>query len=282
MPDALHFAATSRIHRAILSERFQRKTIQLLSSFHLNAIRFLKLMKTTHAVISGSAVLLPLLSATFVPGDLDVYVPVDHAMEFIKELKKTFHYQTATDSNGKPRKVYLEGDQEIKRVKYYMKRGKLINVIIVRGDNALVPIFSFHSTPVMNFISYYGIFCAYPELTLAYRGIINNTRPPSADLKKRYKKLKDRGFSLGKAITDWPAYDGHVCMSSKVCPQTARSLYDGGSMFFPFPKIQKEDDHKLIYNGLYSVVWSLDAGQVCKNQNPVTQGFSHSVSIVYP
>ncbi|KAF9467726.1 hypothetical protein BDZ94DRAFT_1155378, partial [Collybia nuda] len=261
---------------------FLRKTNHMLQTFHLSATPFLNLLKECDAVISGSAVLLPLLSATFTPGDLDVYVPEGMVSTFIHKLKTIFGYKQATNKKGEPFIIYLDGDETIKRVSYYMKHRKLINIVVVRGENALTPIFSFHSTPVMNFISYYGIYCAYPGLTLQYRGIINNTNQEDPNLKKRYRKLKARGFSLKLSLSRWPSYDGHSCMTSKVCPQTVRSVYDQGSLFYPFPKIRLDKDHKLIYNGKDAVVWALDAGQRCANQNPVMRGFVHSIPVITP
>ncbi|KAJ7247067.1 hypothetical protein C8J57DRAFT_1020191, partial [Mycena rebaudengoi] len=49
--------------------------------------------------------------------------------------------------------------------------GHKINVMACTGETAILLVFHFHSTLVMNFISSYGLFCAYPALTLEHTAI---------------------------------------------------------------------------------------------------------------
>ncbi|KAL4075434.1 hypothetical protein J3A83DRAFT_4089352 [Scleroderma citrinum] len=48
-----------------------------------------------------------------------------------------------------------------------------INIVTSRTEAAISPIFQFHCTALMNFISTDQIFCAYPMLTLQSLVIIN-------------------------------------------------------------------------------------------------------------
>ncbi|KAI6036919.1 hypothetical protein BKA83DRAFT_112210, partial [Pisolithus microcarpus] len=48
-----------------------------------------------------------------------------------------------------------------------------IDVVISRTSTALSPIFQFHSTAVMNFVSADTIFCSYPELMLRRLSMVN-------------------------------------------------------------------------------------------------------------
>jgi hypothetical protein len=48
-----------------------------------------------------------------------------------------------------------------------------IDLVVSASETAVDTIFTFHSTPVMNFISGYGIFSAYPLLTLQNKGFVH-------------------------------------------------------------------------------------------------------------
>ncbi|KIO10314.1 hypothetical protein M404DRAFT_92271, partial [Pisolithus tinctorius Marx 270] len=48
-----------------------------------------------------------------------------------------------------------------------------IDIIVSNTDVVVSPIFQFHSTVVMNFVSADHIFCAYPTLTLWGLSILN-------------------------------------------------------------------------------------------------------------
>ncbi|KIK21720.1 hypothetical protein PISMIDRAFT_103556 [Pisolithus microcarpus 441] len=47
----------------------------------------------------------------------------------------------------------------------YRKTSK-IDVIVSNSTTAISPIFQYHSTVLMNFITTHSVFCAYPQLTL--------------------------------------------------------------------------------------------------------------------
>ena len=55
-----------------------------------------------------------------------------------------------------------------------LSNGKRSLVVIVsKAPASIVPIFQYHSTVAMNFVSAKHIFCAYPELTLRGLSMIN-------------------------------------------------------------------------------------------------------------
>lgn len=104
----------------------------------------------------------------------------------------------------------------------------------VKGTNATTVIFSFHSTVVMNFISAYSIFSAYPQLTLDKCGLINTPYKPTSRCLVALKKYKKCGFSIKANLTAWPEFDDHVCMKVYSCSMTVQDLYDQGALFIPF------------------------------------------------
>lgn len=104
----------------------------------------------------------------------------------------------------------------------------------VKGTNATTAIFSFHSMVVMNFISTYGVFSAYPQLMLNNRGPINMAYKPTSRCLVVLKKYKKHGFSIKVNLTAWPEFDDHVCMKAYSCAMTVQDLYDQGALFIPF------------------------------------------------
>ncbi|KAF4618641.1 hypothetical protein D9613_009830 [Agrocybe pediades] len=114
-----------------------------------------------------------------------------------------------------------------------------INIIISTTETALIPIFYFHSTAVMNYISPYGIFCAYPKLTFNLRNMLNplHSRNPHDNwrLWSCVDKYRARGFSTRFDPIHWDDMANHVCETDYNCPTTMRTTFDEGCLFFPFP-----------------------------------------------
>ncbi|EGN93335.1 hypothetical protein SERLA73DRAFT_156308 [Serpula lacrymans var. lacrymans S7.3] len=66
-----------------------------------------------------------------------------------------------------------EADVDIKEVVKTLNGLKNIDVVVSSTSMSISPIFHFHSTAVMNFISGDGFFSAYPKLTGMYRSLTN-------------------------------------------------------------------------------------------------------------
>ncbi|KIM69882.1 hypothetical protein SCLCIDRAFT_89022, partial [Scleroderma citrinum Foug A] len=99
-----------------------------------------KIMCTCDAVISGSVALHFLLSTNqtnWTPTDLDLYVPQANACQLVSLGICKF------------------------------------DVVISKRVMAAAPIFQFHTTVVMNFISPGRYFCAYPALTFCGLSMVN-------------------------------------------------------------------------------------------------------------
>ncbi|KAH6890746.1 hypothetical protein BKA70DRAFT_1234458 [Coprinopsis sp. MPI-PUGE-AT-0042] len=145
-------------------------------------------------------------------------------------------------------------------------RGREINVIVSSTRSALVPIVAFHSTPVMNFIAYFGIVSLYGNLTSRGVGWINRY-PKSADGKHLWYHKKDsiwlekyqqRGYTLWTG-SDIPEVspEGHRCGVDEVCTLTVRNLFDNGVVVERFQQYQSEDPVTLLRTLEPSFVWRL-------------------------
>ncbi|KAJ7983084.1 hypothetical protein DFH06DRAFT_911723, partial [Mycena polygramma] len=146
----------------------------------------------TRSLISGSVLTKVLTNCEFKPDDVDVYAPESSEKAMLQFLGTDLDF--AMDHNMDMRYPDLIA---VKKIWWFVKGTFKINLIIVTGENAAVAVFMFHSTPVMNFASYKGIFCAYPQLTFVKTGIANTTflkhRLAATRSRQAFKKYEERG-----------------------------------------------------------------------------------------
>lgn len=163
---------------------------------------------TSHTVISGSIALcfmLPLSAHVWTPSDMDLYTMTkgfSKIMAFLIIHRYNFvvEYTGAQCPRGvgEPNVVYEMGFG-IKQVMKMQKGDHSVNIIISWTTSPLSPIFHFHSTAVMNFISAYGFFSTYPKITNLHFSIINpvtfKRRAPSARILACFEKYTHWGFT---------------------------------------------------------------------------------------
>ncbi|KAJ6460422.1 hypothetical protein DFH09DRAFT_832067, partial [Mycena vulgaris] len=121
----------------------------------------LKTLTDTASIISGSLAILPFIDGDFTPNDLDIYVLEEHEVTILRTLEATFGYTIDRTLSSSYTSIGL-----IIRFHWLQNGGKIINLMVIKGVDAVEAIYQFHSTVVMNFISGTGAYCAYPELTL--------------------------------------------------------------------------------------------------------------------
>jgi len=221
------FIAFSPEHLEGLDGEFEK----LLQPFQFeSASSFLDLLLSSGAVISGSAALALALPGMFVPRDLDIYVPSYGAAMVIVYLE---------NHNYKLDPVYTPGAGQYDNGAVVFRMFHLgpgppaeVNVIIFRETHFVGHIAGFHSTIVMNYISWYGLVCLYPEWTQKKKGLIVVDTIIS---KASFKKYEKRGFTLfrdNRPLTD--NMDAHFCTIGSACPETERCLHDEDCGFVPF------------------------------------------------
>ncbi|KAI5996541.1 hypothetical protein F5J12DRAFT_725564 [Pisolithus orientalis] len=116
-------------------------------------------------VISSSSalhLLLPTSYTTWNPTDLDIYVLL-HTFHYLTWLLNNHGYSSmskgavnhSTYSYWKIASVYTFSDGV-----------HMMDIVICKTSAAFSPLFQFHSTALMNFVSHDQIFCTYPSLTL--------------------------------------------------------------------------------------------------------------------
>jgi len=196
-----------------LNEEFE-KIIQL---FHLpSASSMCDLLLCSGAVISGSAALALVVPHVFVPRDLDIYVASYGAARVIAYLQDHAYSIDPIYSPGAG--IYDNGAVVFKLL--HDQSSAEINVVIYRKDNFVHHIARFHSTVVMNYVSWYGLVCLYPAWTLQKKGLITVDNLISRPCIEKYE---NRGFALlhnNKELMD--ESKPHLCGIAEECPQTVR------------------------------------------------------------
>ncbi|KAI6008576.1 hypothetical protein EDC04DRAFT_2515472, partial [Pisolithus marmoratus] len=125
-----------------------------------------------NAVISGSTALHILLLEQGTPwatDDLDIDVPQCTIMMLLNWLKFEGYFVISNNPHGQQHYTY-----SLVECVLVASNGECkINIVISGISTALSPIFQFHSTTVMNFISADTIFCCYPTLMLCHQMLVN-------------------------------------------------------------------------------------------------------------
>ncbi|KAH6911259.1 hypothetical protein BKA70DRAFT_1099874 [Coprinopsis sp. MPI-PUGE-AT-0042] len=152
--------------------------------------------------------------------------------------------------------------------------GNQVNVIVTASRCALVPIVAFHSTPVMNFIAYFGIVSLYGSLTEMGMGWVNRdltSRPLSQeDLEGWMRKYADRGYTIYEGSNIPGPHKGHRCRLDEECTLTVRHLFDNGVRVTKFPKFRGELDLTLLKTLEPVFVWQ-SRNRACKEEEEATE-----------
>ncbi|KAJ3533946.1 hypothetical protein NMY22_g7121 [Coprinellus aureogranulatus] len=194
--------------RALAHRGLRGRVYDLLHLFHLDPVQALEMMRNNDTVLSGSAALKAVDACFWDPADLDFYCPEDRLMAVLQWFQ-TFGYEAkeSVDAQEDPKEERYDGqyDSPIDRMdpfrdciqsvvtlehSQHFSRVKLVQSISL---SAMAPIGFFHSTLVMNIVTGLGVVCAYPNLTLKGKGLLNRaTRPADRAL----EKYQGRGYSF--------------------------------------------------------------------------------------
>ncbi|KAJ7195570.1 hypothetical protein C8J57DRAFT_1104634, partial [Mycena rebaudengoi] len=229
--------------------------------------RLFSILAATRSVVSGSLPLAVISGGRFVPQDLDIYVPATQERALLSLLLEHFGLSEVKFYSFSSR---YDDCFAVKSSRWLTSggNGRTVNVLTCVGESAILPVFCFHSSVVMNFISAEGLYCAYPKLTarrVAIPAFVRNmTSLKARRLRECFSKYMSRGFSFCIDL-DRVGRRGHVCRRDSSCPLTLRSLYDGAGLFVPRSDRTvgsggKSETVACIYDELHSVTWTLGSG----------------------
>ncbi|KAJ6585948.1 hypothetical protein B0H19DRAFT_1060126 [Mycena capillaripes] len=248
---------------------------KILSSAGLDPDLCLNMLRKTRSLISGSSALSVLFDNSFSPNDLDIYTCADTEAAALAFLQQDMFFTIDRSSNLDN---HYSTDAGLFRIHWLRKGLHLVNLMVVRGEDAAAAVFYFHSSLVMNFFNWEVLYCAYPALTLAKRGIPNWSIITDSRSRERaypcFKKYTDRGFTFVPT-----SHDGR-CGEDKCCPTTIRALHDDGGLVIPFPSRHNMSVTTLtpVGDSKMSVIWAL-GGSICSSGPLYVEHFVASVPV---
>jgi hypothetical protein len=219
-------------------------------------------MCRTGAIISGSAALALIHPHQFLPNDIDFYVlPFGFAavLEFIEDHGyKIEPYDRALCNYFHQNIVVIKLVHPISH--------KSINVMTGLDSHVVKLITRFHSTLLMNYLSWFGLVDLYPEWTLEKRSLVVTDTPASQECQAKYV---DRGYTVHHNVAElMRPLQAHVCQADPYCPTSTRSLHDGHCLVEPF-----EPDGFDMNTFERNMTWSLPV--LCSFNSPDGEGHSN-------
>ncbi|KAG2022498.1 hypothetical protein CC2G_000240 [Coprinopsis cinerea AmutBmut pab1-1] len=216
------------------NQEIDRRIVELLKTYRLDPFETLVTLFEARSLISGSGALWVLKPDLFQPGDLDFYVPERGFPRLRLLLIRSAGWRLLGDHElhiigKKPMPEYCELPFVSAIWFFYNNTAKkVINVIETVDPTPFPAILQFHSTVVMNVISYFGVVSLYQEPTTKRVGWVNfQGRPRPRDV-EWMEKYKGRGYGVYKDSKLGGLLGSHRCGHDVNCAQTERSLFDEG------------------------------------------------------
>jgi hypothetical protein len=241
---------------------------QDLQRIGIQAASLLRMMELTGTLLSGSF-LHPIMQwNTLIPNDLNMFVSLDtYNVVFSYLKKKGFTNCKKVYPSGQGHPGYGDNLQDISIIFEVRNRHTYkINVIVSKGQ-PILPILQFHSTIVMNYITYHGLVCLY-NITLHRFGVANYlTKIPNC-VKVCFSKYRTRGFNIGTHLEE-----EHTCKIDASCPQTIQTLFNDNIVHVRFPDFVEVLGTELRSREAKLAVWRLASGTACNEETNDKTGF---------
>lgn len=209
--------------------------VHALKLFGLHPNDFAHILHMHHAIVSGSFALHIFdRSGAWSPKDLDLYVPFHRVNHIVNRLRAHGYIPVGPPHKGNSRITYRH---TIASVTKLTNSNHFINIVESSTHSSISPVFQFHLTVVMNYISSSRVFSAYPTLTTQRRSMINHIHykdnSPTNGLVACYAKYISRGYDLRATLKGWADAEGskHCCQHLFDCPHRIRTPYDPGCLF---------------------------------------------------
>ncbi|KAF8443750.1 hypothetical protein L210DRAFT_861889 [Boletus edulis BED1] len=258
-------AVSSQSYHDVVLCHLRHRLLCFLAGFFTHPLSFLASLHASHAVISSSAALQLLFSletSSWKANDLDLYV----AFGQMSPLHDFLINAGFSRSNPPFSPAYSLGS--IRTITTYHSENWKVNIIESRTHSPLSPIFEFHLSSSMNFISADSFFSTYPSLTARCCAIVNpmlfdlgNVRIGTLNALLKYCR---RGFEIRSPaqyhLMSHRVGDPHNCGMSITCSETPRRSNDSYCLYLRVPGVVKQcDEHEEVFP---LVKWQL-GGQRC-------------------
>lgn len=232
---------------------FRTRTHLILLTCGVNPGRFLNKLRDTKAIVVGDIPLLITFPRQFTPVSIVIIVPDMYFLELCAAMEDSFGFLLER-KNGRVWVFY---------------RGRHVTFICASDGSAITNMGYAESTARMCFLSSYGLFIAYPKLTLQKRALYQ-TSIDKVWIDRNAFMHPTGWIESRPSLQNWVDFDNHGCMSAPSCPRAYRFLYDTGSLFVT---LKRETGGGFIYTEQDNLVWGLNA-KLCNTRAPITSGFS--------
>ncbi|KAG1797591.1 hypothetical protein EV424DRAFT_1546566 [Suillus variegatus] len=264
------FASASPIFHVNVDEYLYRRRLITFARYMNDVKRFIGLLQSSSSVVSGSSALniIQARQGAVEINDLDVYTTLPNFEELVHFFKHSEGYKIMGNFHRPPPGRY--NNTGIAKLLRLQKDERKVDIIVTNLASAVAPIFQFHNTAIMNFISAEAIFCAYPVWTLNMAGLIhprmykqNATNLATISGLAKYMK---RGFNLCSDINELSPHVSR-CIKTYNCPHTIRSTNDKGKIAWVFGNAgpHHSSSHSAAYIETGAVIWCL-GGDQCENE----------------
>jgi len=277
--DLMLYGATSSVNYKIMHEALAARFVDALKPFRLCPNDFIHILHRHWAIVASSFALYIFdPSGVWFLKDLDIYVPNHRVKHVVKRLRAHGYIPIRAVRKASSRSSY---DQPIVSVTTLTNGDRSIDVVESTMRSSISPIFQFHLTAVMNYISSTGFFSAYPTLMSAQRSLYNHVHykgnTPTQALLSCYTKYRMRGYELHASSKEWADAEGktHRCQHSFDCPHRIHTLYDPGCLFVGWhtkvSRLQAEETQpqRRCFDNRQAPVWCLGGDSCDGEREPI-------------
>lgn len=257
--------AFSRDIEKHLLERFKA----LLRPYVGDVTELVELIRYNRVILSGSSALRFIDPAGVhsrwptLPKDLDFYAPRSRHREIVNHLVFRENYTIAKETTfadarsrrgGSSEQSYGSSNDQISVITTLRKGSRSVDVIASTTESAIMPIFRFHCTFLMNAVTPDYVFIAYETMTRNRHGLRNPRRPLAHILRDKWER---RGYTILENPAQWiPA---HECRTDIFCFHTVRLSNDVGCLLWSYGVPGGND----VSDCSWGVLWRL-GGPVCQ------------------
>lgn len=254
LPTLCRFASISILADKLVAKELDIRRRHLLDPFVKGQAAFCAKLIELSSIVSGSTTL-ALCSArgTFIPADLDIYVPAGKSDPWVQYLTDFEGYHVLEHN------PYGEADGDyhggIGAVTTLVCGTVHIDVVESLTLCATLPVLHFWSTIVMTFMTGTAIVSLYPHLLEECRGLLTPDRmehvllePPTegdypGPIHTLLAKYRSRGFDIHANHLDWARQEDPTIscdgLDSPACPETVRWVGDWHTLARQFSTVDK-------------------------------------------
>ncbi|KIJ10854.1 hypothetical protein PAXINDRAFT_85397 [Paxillus involutus ATCC 200175] len=210
---------------------------QVVTIFTPDINTFLEII-FVHCVVISRSLALYLFDPShgWLLNNIDLYIPRHRVLHVMKRLHRLGYIPVKDVSQ---RHSHYHSENDIASVTMLTNGDHTVDLVESTTISALSPIFKFHLTAVMNYVSADGFFSAYPTLTTRGCSLINPmqfiSHLPTSHMAACFDKYLQQGYDLRFSPQQWAQEEGrekeHMCRRRFECPHALWSTFDSGCLF---------------------------------------------------